>query len=101
MHVDDFIDQAFGHENYARFFFLLHRLPAALKADFDEWIRPHKLFCTWKDQRWRVTGASRLGDVWLASDFNREIGYDKRVDLKECSEWGADPEGAKHVLPKL
>ena len=78
MHVDDFIDDCFDHhtreEKYARFFFLLHRLSAAMKAEFREWIEPYKLFCTWKDKRWRVTGASRLGDVWLTQNFSQDVG---------------------------
>ena len=39
----------------------------------------------------RCTGASRLGDVWLTSDFNQEMGYEKRVDVEECSNWSANP----------
>jgi hypothetical protein len=50
-----------------------------------------KLFCTYKDERYRVTGASRMGDIWLAKDFNRDVGYDLRVDLDECSGWTPTP----------
>lgn len=87
MHVDDFIDEHPFEHNYARWFFLLHRLPAILKTDFHEWIKDYELYCTYEGERWRVTGASRLGDVWLAKDFERTKGYDKRVDLEECSNW--------------
>lgn len=50
-----------------------------------EWIAAHKLFCTYEGIRWRVTGASRLGDVWLTLDFERNCGYEKRVDVTGCS----------------
>lgn len=91
MHVDDFIDDVLNEDpgaKYARWFFLLHRLPATLKMDFDEWIAPHRLFCTYEGKRYRVTGASRMGDVWLARNFKQEQGYDLRVDVEKCSEWG-------------
>jgi hypothetical protein len=91
MHVDEFIDNEYNRHNYARFFFLLHRLSAALYYDFEEWIKQYKLFCTYKEKRYRVTGASRLGDVWLRENFDSDHGYDLRVDLEECSNWGALP----------
>jgi len=91
MHVDEFIDDSLDSKSeelrYARFFFLLHRLPAIMKSDFDDWIKEYKLFCTYKEERYRVTGASRMGDVWLAKDFNRSVGYAKRVDLDDCTDW--------------
>lgn len=91
-HVDDWVDRPVMGEGkrgeaYAKFFFLLHRTPAWMQYAFDEWIAPHKLFCTYEGKRWRVTGASRLGDIWLAEDFGRDTGYDLRVDLALCSGW--------------
>lgn len=87
MHVDEFIDEEYARHNYARFFFHLHRLPAILQADFDEWISKYKLFCEYKGKKYRVTGCSRLGDIWLAENLERENGYDLRVDVAECSSW--------------
>lgn len=46
-----------------------------------------KLFCQYKGKRYRCTGASRMGDVWLAEDFSRDSGYDLRVNVGECSDW--------------
>lgn len=90
-HVDEFIDDSLDsrskEERYARFFFLLHRFPAIIQSDFSDWIKEYKLFCTYKDETYRVTGASRMGDVWLTKDLNREVGYDLRVDLDDCSKW--------------
>ena len=91
MHVDEFIDGHFNEEKYARWCFLLFRLPAVLQADFREFTKKYKLFCTYNAVRFRVTGASRLGDIWLTSDFNQDTGYEHRVDLSECSEWGDKP----------
>ena len=94
MHVDEFIDNPMRREDgqaYARWFFSLHRYPAILQGQFHEWMAPFKLFCTWKGARYRVTGASRLGDVWLTSNFERDCGYEHRVDLDECSNWSPQP----------
>jgi len=46
---------------------------------------PYKIFCEYKGQKYRITGASRMGDVWLAEDFDREMGYDHRVAIDDCS----------------
>ena len=93
MHVDEFIDTQFGKNCYARWVLNHFRLPAALQMDFDPFMKRHKLFCTYAGKRYRCTGASRLGDVWLASDFHRESGYDLRVDAEECSAWSGEEIG--------
>jgi hypothetical protein len=92
IHVDDFIDSPLSSDEgevYARWFFMLHRLPAILQLQFDKYIKPFKLFCTFDKRRYRVTGASRLGDVWLTKNFTRDNGYELRVNVTECSQWGA------------
>lgn len=90
-HVDEFIDDSYhdmdGKNTYARWVLNYFRLPATLKNDFRQFMKDHKLFCTWKGKRYRCTGASRLGDVWLAENFEREHGYDHRVDVAECTDW--------------
>ena len=86
MHIDYFIED-YTQDKYVRWFFMLHRLPAMLQADFTEWISPYKLFCDYKSKKYRCTGASRLGDIWLTEDFNRDTGYDIRVNVEECSNW--------------
>jgi predicted RNase H-like HicB family nuclease len=90
-HVDRFIDEQFGRDKYARFVLNYFRLPAALQADFAPFMNQFKLFCTYEGKRYRCTGASRLGDLWLASNFEREHGYDLRVDVEKCSDWGKEP----------
>lgn len=90
IHVDDFIDCHFGKEKYARFVLNYFRMPAAMKFDFEEFMAPFKLFATWKGERYRVTGASRMGDVWLTSKFDQEMGYEHRVFVEEITEWGPE-----------
>lgn len=90
MHVDDFINR-FGSDAYAAWVLHHFRLPAILKAKFHPLVGAHKLFATYEGKRYRVIGASRMGDVWLTKDFTRENGYDKRVDVAACSAWSASP----------
>jgi hypothetical protein len=92
--VDDFIAYGRGVANtdaanatYARFALLLFRLPAIHRIAFADLIRNYTLFCTYKDARYRVTGASRLGDIWLTPNFTQEVGYKLRVDIRYCSEF--------------
>lgn len=51
------------------------------------WLAARPLFCTYRGEVYRVAGASRLGDVWLNRDPNKNWGHDLRVDVTECSEW--------------
>ncbi len=95
VHVDDFID---GHDGdpYARFVLNYFRLNAICNLDFRPFMEEHQLFCTYKGCAWpagryRVTGASRLGDIWLARDFEQETGYDYRVNVANCHEWSPNP----------
>ncbi len=89
-HVDDFIDD-YTKDAYARWFLFLKRLPAQLQGDFAIWIEPYKLYANYKEKRYQVTGASRLGDVWLAKNFNRDRGYDHRVDVDLLSDFSQFP----------
>lgn len=94
MHIDHFIDYGTSrtkeipkNEAYARWMFNHFRLPATQQMAFDQFMSGYKLFCTYEGKKYRVTGASRLGDVWLTSNFNRDSGYELRVELEECSGW--------------
>lgn len=90
VHVDDFIEDV-SQDSYARFMFNHFRLAAALQFDFNEFVTDCRLFGTYKGERFRITGASRLGDVWLARDFERNTGYDLRVAVNEVSDFGPKP----------
>ena len=91
MHVDNFIDfgtkDKYENENYARWILNHFRLSASLKYIFDEFMKDHKLFCEYKGEKFRVIGASRLGDIWLTSDFNKTHGYKHRVSIEDCKNW--------------
>jgi len=91
-HVDQFIDDP-STNNYAAFVLYWFRAPACHRSRFDKWLRQFRLFCTYEGKRYRVTGASTMGDVQLTADFKREMGYDSgmRVDVDACSEWSCDP----------
>ena len=43
------------------------------------------VFCTYKDKRYKIVGASRLGDIWLNTDPGAENGYDVRVYIDDCT----------------
>lgn len=93
-HVDNWLDTPTfvdeDNENYAKFVIEFFRLPAWKKTAFNQWTKQFKLFCKHDGKAYRVTGASRLGDIWLTSDFEQEVGYELRVSLKECSNWSPE-----------
>lgn len=98
MHIDRFIDYGTSitksgreeNEDYARWMFNHWRLPAITRMAFDQFMSEHKLFCEFEGEKWRVTGASRLGDVWLTKNFDQDCGYQRRVMVEDCSKWSKD-----------
>lgn len=97
LEVDEFLDDLIipSKKNvgvrYAQFVLEFMRAPAAKQCSQNEFTKQFKLFCTYRDQlRYRITGASRMGDVWLARDENKDTGYDVRVCIKDCSEFGPE-----------
>lgn len=74
-------------EAYARFVLMYFTLSATLQHLFKPFMENHKLFCTYKEKRMRVTGASRLGDIWLSHTLIGEPKdrYDLRVCVSECT----------------
>lgn len=89
-HVDEYIDDYRGNK-YARWFLFLKRLPVGLQSDFNIWIKDFRLFADYGGKRVRVTGASRLGDVWITSNHAQDCGYERRVDVSELSRFGGRP----------
>lgn len=86
-HCDDFIrDKA--QPKCLRKFLLYHRIPAAwLYGRWrDSWGVP-KLFATHNGKRVRVVMASRMGDVGITPNLNRESGYADRVLVDKLSEF--------------
>lgn len=93
MHIDDFIDKPIRSKpdnrdiRYAQWWFNWKRMPAYMERNFAEFYEHAKLFCIYQGNKYRVTGASRMGDVWLAKDHGRDHGYDLRVNVDECGNW--------------
>lgn len=94
-HVDTFIRYGTGakdepNEAYARWMLNHFRQPASVLFATEQFMKPHRLFCTHLTQRYRVTGASRMGDVWLTKNFDQDSGYQKRVLISSCYSWGPE-----------
>ena len=100
-HIDEWLDRpsmpSDRGECYAKFVLNQMRMPAWAQTAFNEWTSSFKLFCTYGGKVYRVTGASRMGDVWLKSlpanheDDKLEVyGYDMRVNIVDCGNWGPD-----------
>lgn len=93
-HVDEFVDdysKDSESEVYARWFLFLKRTPAIVQAHFHKFIEPLKLFASWKGKRYRVTGASRMGDVWITKNFEQDRGYEHRIDVAELTAFSDKP----------
>lgn len=101
---------------YAHLMFSFWRMPAYVQEMWKPFFADKKLYCTWKGTRWEVTGASRMGDIWLLdslvehnirdvdsgnivqafSNFgksrsNPSAHYKYRVSILECSQWSNMP----------
>lgn len=98
-HIDDWIEEeARGeHEPLIKQWFAEFRKLAVAK-DY-EWLSKSVITCEYQGKRYRCTGCSRLGDVWLATDMARETGYDLRVDVDQCSAWIAEAKDKEFIIP--
>lgn len=94
-HVVDFIDDP-ASDRYAASWFDSFCRPA-----WDKLREPdtRQLFATYQGKRYRVTGCSRLGDVWLHSDFGEEWTYEHRVDVDACSGWASESSPTMRLTP--
>lgn len=97
-HVDDFIDNAVckvvkGDDSvmYAAWVLNNFRFPAYLSMMFAKITQRFHLFCLYKDKWYRVTGASRLGDIYLTEDMNKDCGYELRIDVDDVTSWSNTP----------
>lgn len=85
MHCDDVV-----YENLPiciRYFVVVHRLPAAIKAVIVAKNGLPVCFANYSGKRVRLTMASRMGDVGITYDLDRDAGYDARVDLKNLTHY--------------
>jgi hypothetical protein len=88
IHIDDWLSQEVSRGEVledVRIWLEHFRLPAT-KKDY-KFLNSWKLFCVYEGNKYRCTGCSRMGDVWITSDFKRETGYENRVDMAELSGW--------------
>lgn len=96
-HVNYFVDYGPNtsgindEEAYARFMLLHFTLSATLQQLFKPFMHDKRLYCNYKNERYRVTGASRLGDIWLSRTLTGEPKdrYDLRVSVADCSNFAA------------
>ena len=92
VHVDDWLDQVDPlnqpdeDEAYARFVLELLRFPAWKQVMYKSIIQSFPLYCTFEGQPYRVTGASRLGDIWLNYP-DKVDSYLIRLPVTHCSQW--------------
>ena len=83
IHIDEWLDNSQDHDCPVFQFFEHKRSPASFQ--YSHPIKT-KLFATYQGKEYRIIGASRLGDVYLTTDFNRDVGYEKRgVFINELS----------------
>jgi hypothetical protein len=89
--VQDWIDCISTEDSeavmYAKWYLNNMLTPAIFQRPFKQVMKDIKLFCTYQGTRWRVTGGSRLGDVWLSKNPDRDTGYDERVNVSDITEW--------------
>jgi hypothetical protein len=93
MHIDEWLEipsRLYDNEAYAKFILTYFRYSAWMIHAFHPWMKQFKLFCTYNNERYRVTGASRLGDIWLTKNPDQDVGYSLRVFVDECSNWTDD-----------
>lgn len=86
-HCDDYIDDP-TQPAVLRAFLDRARMPAhgmLVKEPFP------KLFADYKGQRVRVTMASRLGDVGIRFEFDKEDGYAERVLVSQLTNFSDTP----------
>jgi hypothetical protein len=68
-------------------FFEYHTKSAMFKSRNRDLLGDLKILCEFEDSQYRITGASRLGDIYLASNLERTVGYDLRVPLDRCKKF--------------
>ncbi len=98
LHIDKWLDTVMPNtardnpgEKYARWWFEQARWSATKQYLYSDIRDQFKLFCTFQNERYRVTGASSMGDVWLTKNFSSGSGYDGRVEVAMCSQWSNNP----------
>jgi len=86
-HIYEWLDEPAKDdgERQAKHFLNEATKPASSKNH--EWMARTRLTCMYKGVRYRCTGASRMGDVWITKDWRQVDGYQKRVCVTQLSGW--------------
>jgi hypothetical protein len=95
IHIDNWLnspnlDKNEG-EDYAKFVLDYFRMPAWKFYAYSKWMSQFKLFLTYEGERYRCTMASRMGDIGITKDFEKDSGYSKRVCISKCSNFSNQP----------
>ncbi|WJJ55043.1 hypothetical protein [Xanthomonas phage RTH11] len=93
-HIDEFLDDTmiqFSHPElkYVNFFLSHARKSASERLMHDPFMAQFQLFADYEGKTYQITGASRLGDIWLTEDFRKDAQYSHRVepDFRKFSNW--------------
>lgn len=86
------------HEVFARAFLELRLLPAHKTTIYDA--ITDKMIITGEvdGNRYRITGASTMGDVFIHSNIKETCGYVKRVLISDISNWNCYWQESTHVV---
>lgn len=94
-HIEDWAHECHYNDadnvRYAKWWFIQFGMPATMSLYFAKVMKPFHLYTTYQGKRFRVTGCSRLGDVWLRADHSKAEGYDHRIYVDDCSDWSDTP----------
>jgi hypothetical protein len=87
IHCDAYINSP-NHPLCLRWFLVFKRAPAVDQTIMREvGIKEPVLFAKHNGKDVRVTMASRLGDVGITRDLDREYGYDLRVEVADLTDF--------------
>lgn len=86
-HCDDYIDDPSAPEVLRRYL-ARARSPVHGRLSRDPY---PTLFATYEGKRYRVTVASRMGDVGITRYIDKSAGYEKRVFVEQLTDFSESP----------
>jgi len=89
-HCDEYIHD-FRVPKVLRVFLLVNRMPAVDKMLLNEAGFNPVLYATYNGETYRVTMASRMGDVGITKDFTKDMGYERRVAVEDLTNFRGEP----------
>lgn len=82
--------EKYGNINYARWVMNQYDVPACLSFDIEQYRKEFSLYCTYQGKRYKYVGHSRLGDVWITSNFS-STNYELRVSVLDLENFSKEP----------